>query len=89
MLRLMSLPLHDRLRGATRDLVSRYAFSNGKRYRPSHLSIIYNLCFYGIAVKEYLAGEVDLLVVELMKVIVSIVMFKADVLTNVSRPRRF
>jgi len=45
---------------------------------------LYIYCIYGIA----LAGEVDLLIVELNKVIMSIVMFEADVITNVSRPRR-
>jgi len=42
-----------------------------------------------IAVNEYLAGEVYLLIVELTKVIMSRIMFEAEVKTNVSRPERF
>jgi len=46
--------------------------------------------FYGIVVEDqYVAGEVDLLIVELVNVIMSIVMFKADIITDVSRPGRF
>jgi len=42
-----------------------------------------------IAVQELYAFKVDLLNIKLTKVIVRIVMFKAYVLTNVSRPGRF
>jgi len=35
----------------------------------------------------WIAGEVDSLIVELMKVIVSIVVIKVDVITNVCRPQ--
>jgi len=42
-----------------------------------------------LSFQEESAFEVDLLNVKLTKVITRIVMFKADVLTNVSRPGRF
>jgi len=72
------------------------SYAPEKQARSHFWNFVFELPFFEVPLVHccrrvaYLAVEVDLLVGELTKVVMAIVMFEADVITNVSRlPGRF